>query len=448
MPKRDSLKFPKTGPTINYNIVNNLSTDLEDTISPMNDMLLINRNSEEYSEEYNNNLIEYPKETNYVGNKEDEQWLQTIDVSVSFKEMYSKMLQFCGIFRWQNAHGFKSRHFQGISHIQPIFDNLKQEALRNDYCVITIQDWNQLLRKAHSLSRSPLCKQWVSLYNGKFEDQITKHSISWGRNEQIEMKEIVHVKLYTDFDRLQFELKKCFRWEYIQEFVEKNSFTSNTQDDCKDDILDGNNDRMNRDSREKSQLLNRLQQFYHWRQSLAVIFNKYGHKLNHSSSRLKILYHGVNTKLILNPSITTAFYGPLSTTESFYVAKTFATDKGFVLTLSSQYPRLGVCKAFNASLVSDYPEEQEWIIGFVYFRIRQIHSGNIFEWQRLPPASNLRFVFFALHLFKQQIFSMSDDLEEILIEIFLEKDSKTNKKYNKIYNNDQSSTLYRKAKKK
>ena len=64
-----------------------------------------------------------------------------------------------------------------------------------------------------------------------------------------------------------------------------------------------------------------------------------------------------------------AFYGPLSTTSSYHVAKTFATAKGMVLKITSQYPRLDFCRAFDASLISDYPEECEWLIGFVYLRV-------------------------------------------------------------------------------
>merc|ERR1712087_867550 len=94
-----------------------------------------------------------------------------------------------------------------------------------------------------------------------------------------------------------------------------------------------------------------------------------------------------------------------------------------VLTMSSQYPRLGVCRAFDASMISDYPEEQEWLIGFIYTRIRMVHTKEKFVFYKLPVASNLRFVFFVLHLFRQQMFAMSPDLEDILVDIFLEPKS-------------------------
>merc|ERR1712087_246426 len=97
--------------------------------------------------------------------------------------------------------------------------------------------------------------------------------------------------------------------------------------------------------------------------------------------------------------------------------------------MSSQYPRLGVCRAFDASMISDYPEEQEWLIGFIYTRIRMVHTKEKFVFYKLPVASNLRFKFFVLHLFRQQMFAMSPDLEEILTEFLKpEEDSEIEEK--------------------
>eukprot|EP01083_Nonionella_stella_P072597 195783_1 len=75
-----------------------------------------------------------------------------------------------------------------------------------------------------------------------------------------------------------------------------------------------------------------------------------------------MLYHGVNQKMILNPSATQSFDGPLSTTSSYQVAATFAKSRGMILSITSQFPRLQMCKAFDASIISGYPAEQEWLI--------------------------------------------------------------------------------------
>eukprot|EP01083_Nonionella_stella_P289488 985079_1 len=53
----------------------------------------------------------------YVGTCEDKAWLRSIAGIKSECEIYNKLVQFCGIFRWQNAHGFRSRHFHGLQHI-------------------------------------------------------------------------------------------------------------------------------------------------------------------------------------------------------------------------------------------------------------------------------------------------------------------------------------------
>eukprot|EP01083_Nonionella_stella_P281363 957322_1 len=140
--------------------------------------------------------------------------------------------------------------------------------------------------------------------------------------------------------------------------------------------------------------------------SLQITLKKFGKAIQGMD-----LYHGVSAKMILYPHATTqAFYGPLSTTASFHVAKTFATDKGMVLKINSQYPRLYHCRAFDASLLSDYPEEQEWLVGFIYTRIRKVHTKEKWDIISLPISTQLRFTFFVIHLFKLQIFSLSQDL--------------------------------------
>ena len=62
----------------------------------------------------------------YAGTSEDQDWIDSVGDCETDQEIYNKLLQFCGIFRWQNAHGFRSRHYQGLQHIQPKFENIKQ----------------------------------------------------------------------------------------------------------------------------------------------------------------------------------------------------------------------------------------------------------------------------------------------------------------------------------
>ena len=118
-----------------------------------------------------------------------------------------------------------------------------------------------------------------------------------------------------------------------------------------------------------------------------------------------------------------AFHGPLSTTVSKLEANIFSTAKGMVLEITSLHPRLDQCCAFDVSLVSDYPNENEYLIGFVYLRVLNVQTrplvediANEDEWRAQPMASKIRSVFFAVHLFRQQVFSMSAHLEYYLVQ--------------------------------
>merc|ERR1719295_2030596 len=91
----------------------------------------------------------------------------------------------------------------------------------------------------------------------------------------------------------------------------------------------------------------------------------------------KVLYHGTNARMLVKPTESFAFFGPFSTSSSYHVARTFATAKGMVITLTSHFPRLGLCNAFDAKLISDYPEEHEWLIGFCYARILKFETRDL-----------------------------------------------------------------------
>ena len=125
-----------------------------------------------------------------------------------------------------------------------------------------------------------------------------------------------------------------------------------------------------------------------------------------------MLYHGVNKTMLLDPCESQSFYGPLSTSSSKAVAKKFATSDGMVLEICSQYPRLEMCTAFDASTISVYPEEQEWLIGFIYLRVRKVYT-RISE--NICMETKLKYIFFAIHLFVEGFFSMNASLENLII---------------------------------
>ena len=229
-----------------------------------------------------------------------------------------------------------------------------------------------------------------------FEDQVMGTTQRWKKGEEPTLQEIVTMKLYTDFDKLQFAFKKCFRFESIDM-------------DSDDPVI------MEQILRIRDDLQRRIQTFFHWRQSLMVVLNKFGTRLRDNNIAL---FCGINAKMIFNPTQTFAFHGPLSTSSSHHVANTFATEKGMVIQMKSKYPRLTFCNAFDASLISDYPEEKEWLVGFMYVRILQISTKEVVNYERferdsakLSFASHVRRWFFAIHLFHQQVLSMSPHLE-------------------------------------
>ena len=227
--------------------------------------------------------------------------------------------------------------------------------MQNDW-PISIDNWNYTLSKSKIFAQSWASQSIKTKDTDYFEDIVTGHKSEWIKGVSIKLNEIVTLKLYTDFDKLQFELKKCFRF------------------DTYDDILDEYDDEKKQYIVARDKLKHRLRSFYHWRGALLIVLKKFGTKF-HGDNNIK-LYHGVNAKMIVKPSQTLAFSGPLSATSSYHVAKTFATAKGMVLEITACFPRLNYSYALDASLFSDFPEEQEWLIGFMYARLLVVNTRN------------------------------------------------------------------------
>ena len=170
-----------------------------------------------------------------------------------------------------------------------------------------------------------------------------------------------------------------------------------------------------REERQRRALAERLSVFYHWRFEVLSSLHKFG-EVNPN----KALFVGVNAKMILDNFGRTqqrAFYGPLSTTTSFHVARTFATAKGMVLQLATQFPSKKLLRAFNAASLSDYPEEHEYLIGSIYPRVVTVLTRPLKKsWTSFAQidadsdsasASKARAIFFAVHLFRHCVFAMS-----------------------------------------
>eukprot|EP01084_Bolivina_argentea_P194342 333439_1 len=173
-----------------------------------------------------------PQKT-YVGKREDNFWWKDITPnrqdSQSRAAIYRTLVENIGIFRYQNPHGFGRTKNQAIQHYVAKHKNIKEEALHNMYAPLSKDSWNQTLRKAEIFSNSFAKQRIKTKYNDFFEDQVTGHTESWKAKKVISLPEIVTLKLYTDFDKLQFQLKKCFRFETTDDILTE-------QEEKKDDF--------------------------------------------------------------------------------------------------------------------------------------------------------------------------------------------------------------------
>eukprot|EP01084_Bolivina_argentea_P152456 265956_1 len=187
------------------------------------------------------------------------------------------------------------------------FKNPKQEILENKYKPLAIREWNDLLRKCVGLSKT------------------TKAKVS-----KLTLKQLVALKLYTDFDDLQRELRKCFR-----------------------------------KGRKYDEHLKRQREFFHWNQLLETAC------LQSHDIIISRLYHGVNKPLMLS-SFSGTYYGPISTTTMFDIAKQFAGTNGRILELYPSYSKKGL----KVSWLSNFPDEDEVLYINASFEIVNIYAND------------------------------------------------------------------------
>eukprot|EP01084_Bolivina_argentea_P297699 512918_1 len=167
------------------------------------------------------------KSKQYIGKKEDDKWWN-YDINSDMeqeeinKHIYYHLVTHMNIFRWQCPHGFTSKQHHALMHLRPKYKNVKEEALNNSYYCLSKDNWNQTLRKSTVFFKSFAKQRIKTIYNGKYDDKITCKITKWKKGETIDMPEIVTLKLYTDFDKLQYELKKCFRFDTMSDIFTLN----------------------------------------------------------------------------------------------------------------------------------------------------------------------------------------------------------------------------------
>eukprot|EP00486_Rosalina_sp_Unknown_P004608 CAMPEP_0201575490 /NCGR_PEP_ID=MMETSP0190_2-20130828/20709_1 /ASSEMBLY_ACC=CAM_ASM_000263 /TAXON_ID=37353 /ORGANISM="Rosalina sp." /LENGTH=239 /DNA_ID=CAMNT_0048005165 /DNA_START=89 /DNA_END=808 /DNA_ORIENTATION=+ len=186
--------------------------------------------------------------------------------------------------------------------IEPKYANLKVEVLCNEFTKLSKIQWNDTLKKSQFI-----------LQQQKF-------------GSFLELKEVIALKLYCDFDSLQCEYTKCYRPPYNQN---------------------------------KS----RLSSFYWWNKILSSAMKKLSNSpTKFDNKRFKSVYHGVSSVMKLkniNDQIH-KYYGPLSTTTDIFVARSMAGSKGMIIEI--QFPdsdNRDLPSPINVSQLSAFPEEHE-----------------------------------------------------------------------------------------
>eukprot|EP01083_Nonionella_stella_P131982 401240_1 len=221
------------------------------------------------------------------------------------------------------------------------FRNPKDEVLHIELENVSLKvtEWNSLLRG---------CTRYVKVGKAKLM--------------KLNMKEVVGLKLYTDFDRLQREFRKCFRI-------------------------------INEEKRIEMQ-----KNFVHWNGLLVSACKKANDDI------VKTLYHGVAS---LNKASTFngKYYGPVSTTTMFDVAQQFSGDEGTILVLHSAYSMAGI----RLSWLSNYPDEDEVLYMNVTFQITDIIDPKTEKSKLWPMPSIID------HKYEEELEQIKHELQQISI---------------------------------
>ena len=183
-----------------------------------------------------------------------------------------------GAFRWQSSGGFRDAEKHNLSGLKPKYKNAKEEALQNTFSSITMDDWIDTHYKSRVFMKSFARKCLKTPYEGSYYDDVIAAQYVWKKGEIISLREIVTLKLYTDFDQLQRELKKCFR---SQTTIIVNKELQREEEQ--------------KEKEKRVELKQRLEEFFHWRSGLLIVLNKFGTKFRHLNDSWT-LYHGSTPK--------------------------------------------------------------------------------------------------------------------------------------------------------
>ncbi len=318
-----NINNKKVGKVKDYNqLYSTISKDFDDIYANDNDNLLIlkenklNNNSNinsnnNNSNSNNNNSNSNSNSNNNNNNNSDNYDEEEIDGKIYiFPKEYKNIAP---VFHY----GKKWKE-----NIDPTYLNLKEEVINNKYDLITKKTWNRILEKCEKILKGGFSKGF-----SKREKEQYKNKTKWSkicRKYNLGMKNLVALKLYTDFDSFQREFKKSFRAPYNK--TEK-----------------------------------RLQSFFHWRKALQETFEKLN-RFHMPYPQPNMLFHGINSIMCLD-QYEGIYYGPCSGTTDLHVARSFAGQNGMILVMKPETNLNNTkYKSFDLSWISDYPDEKEHLL--------------------------------------------------------------------------------------
>eukprot|EP01084_Bolivina_argentea_P260208 439352_1 len=207
------------------------------------------------------------------------------------------------------------------------YQTLKEEFIQNPFSRLNIKQYENEHSKATINFQSQFFKsnECFQSYERQYEINYMLKSIKW----EFKMEYLLAMMVYCNYTDLQYHFSKTYR--------------------------------ENRGSAH--------QNFYFWGKSLKIYLHQFGTKPLENG--IDCFYHGLNRKLLFPQYLNfdclngISIWCPLSTSESFPVAVTFADTNGLIIEFTDVYKLGGYsqpyAKCISASWLSDYAAEKEYL---------------------------------------------------------------------------------------
>eukprot|EP01083_Nonionella_stella_P297973 1011674_1 len=269
------------------------------------------------------------------------------------QQMFSVGTDFCYL---ENGRG---------QRVPKKYGSFKEELIHNNVAIITVQQFDNELRKSKLHLNSYSCKQWMKIYqavcaqkvaqeieytihqlydmNRKQEHDFMNDSSHahlmdlLARHPRIETKQlrlhhILSLMIYCNFTHLQFVFSATYRAKTNKETT--------------------------------ASIISRHSSFYHFGKYLKEVVQWFGTEGVVENT----FYHGIDAEVTFPKVSNFAIHCPLSTTTTFSVAVNFATATGAVVMLTTK------AKSISVSWLSDFGNENEhlFIQSSLQFDIKNI----------------------------------------------------------------------------